>query len=76
MARLNNRYQNKWEKYSAFITRPTVAFSGIFIIVFMNLFAAYFNFKTSVNSDQTEAAIAEEYTQVATNFYDLENIKP
>ncbi len=76
MARVHNRYQNKWEKYSAFITRPLVAFSGIFLIVFMNLFAAYLNLKTSANSEPAEAAITDEYTQVATNFYDLENIKP
>jgi len=76
IARLNNSYQNNWERFSAFITRPSIAFSGIFLIVLMNLLAAYLNLKTPVIFEQSEAAVADEYTQLATNFYNFENIKP
>ncbi len=76
VVRLNNAQQNTWERYSAFITRPSVAFSGILIIVVMNILAAWLYFNTSTVTDQSEALVTDEYTQVASNFYDLENIKP
>ena len=74
MARLNNSQQKSWERFSAFITRPSIAFSGILLIIIMNIMAAYLN--TPAISEQSEAVMTDEYTQVATNFYDFENIKP
>ncbi len=76
VAKLNTVPQNTWEKYSAFITRPSIAFSGIMLIVIMNIMAAWLNFKTSTVTDQSETSVVDEYSQMASNFYDLENIKP
>ena len=76
MARFNNTPQSSWEKFSALITRPSVAFSGIFLIVLMNLMAAWLNLKSPTVAEQPEVVGIEEYTQIATNFYDIENIKP
>ena len=75
-ARMNNSQQNIWELFSAYITRPSIAFSGIFLIVIINIMAAWLNLKTPVIAEESEAAVTEEYTQLATNFYDFENIKP
>ena len=75
MARLNNSRQKSWERFSAFITKPSIAFAGVLLVIIMNIMAAYVN--TPAMSDQSEVAITDdEYTQVATNFYDLENVKP
>ncbi len=75
-ARLSHSQQNIWELFSAYITRPSIAFSGIFLIIIMNIMAAWLNLKTPVIAEEPEAAVTEEYTQLATNFYDFENIKP
>ena len=74
IARLNNSQQKSWERFSAFITKPSIAFSGILLIIIMNIMAAYLN--TPAISEQSETVITDEYTQVATNFYDFENVKP
>jgi hypothetical protein len=42
----------------------------------MNFMAAWLNFKTPVVTEQAEVVGTEEYMQMATNFYDIENIKP
>lgn len=76
MTRISNTTQSSWENFSALITRPSVAFSGIFLIVLMNFMAAWLNFKTPAVAEQPEVVGTEEYTQMATNFYDIENIKP
>ncbi len=75
-ARLSNSQQNIWELFSAYITRPSIAFSGISLIIIMNIMAAWLNVKTPVIAEEPEAVVTEEYTQFATNFYDLENKKP
>jgi len=73
MARLSTA-QSGWEKFSGFIARPAVAFVGIFMVILINILAIYSNSST-VSSDN-ELTPTEEYTQVATNFYDMDNIKP
>jgi hypothetical protein len=73
MARMS-RVESGWEKFSGFIARPAVALAGIFMVVMINAVAIYSNANTV--SSENELTPTEEYTQVATNFYDMENIKP
>ena len=78
-ARMNNIKQSIWERFSVFITQPATAIAGLLIIIMMNFFAAYTNANYTAAADQPETSTAttvDEYTQVATNLYDLENIKP
>ncbi|MDQ6755480.1 MAG: hypothetical protein M3004_00940 [Bacteroidota bacterium] len=76
MANLSTRAQTTWEKFGSFITHPSIAFAGICLIILINAMAAYSHLNTSATTDQSDVTVTEEYTQVATNFYDYENIKP
>src|SRR5438128_1299417 len=73
MARMS-RVETGWEKFSGFIARPAVALAGILMVILINIVAIYSN--ASTISSENELTTTEEYTQVATNFYDTENIKP
>lgn len=77
-AALNRTEQNFWERLSAYIIKPSTVFAGICLIILMNIIAAYTNLNTPAATEQAEInnATTDEYSQVATNFYDLENIKP
>ncbi len=76
IAKLIHPQQNIWEKLSALITRPAMAFSCICFIVLMNVMAIYTNSENASSTDQNDIATIDEFTQVTPNFYDLENIKP
>lgn len=76
MANLSAQKQSRWEKFGSFIARPATAFAVLCFVILINIFTAYSNLNNSVASDQPELTTTEEYTQVATNFYDLENINP
>ena len=78
LARLNYTEQTIWEKFNVCISRPTIAFATICVIIIMNLVAVYSNTSTTNTSvsEINEIAAADEYTQVSSTFYDLENLKP
>lgn len=75
MANLSGQKQSTWEKLSSFISRPAIAFISLSLIILLNLFAAYSHLNIPA-PEQQELTTTEEYTQVATNFDDFENIKP
>jgi uncharacterized membrane protein YdfJ with MMPL/SSD domain len=76
MAKIADQKQSAWERLGSFISRPAIAFISLSLIILLNLFAAYSHLNTSSPTDQQELTTTEEYTQVATNFDDFENIKP
>ena len=76
MAKIADQKQSTWEKLGSFIARPSIAFISLSLIILLNLFAAYSHLNISPSTDQQELTTTEEYTQVATNFDDFENIKP
>lgn len=76
MAKIDSRQQSVWEKFGSFISRPAIAFVTLSLILLINLFAAYSNLNATPATEQPELTTTEEYTQVANNFYDFENVKP
>lgn len=74
--RLKDMNTTLWEKFSSLIAKPRVAYSGVFIILIINLFAIYSHTPIFHLSDQTDVNPAEEYSLVTNSFYDVENIKP
>ena len=78
LARLDTRPETGWERFSAFISRPVVAFACVCLVIVINAVIVFSDTTSSFSSsDKTELAVADEYTDVATSsLYDLENSKP
>jgi hypothetical protein len=82
MARLNRNDQSSWSKLAGFIARPAIAFATILLVIFINFFAIYTNTDTintdTINNstDKTELTAVDEYSQVSSTIYDIENSKP
>ena len=78
-ARLDNKYENSWQRLSGFVAKPVIAFATILLVICINIFAIYSNSNsdsTLNTTDQTDLVTVDEYNQVTSNIYDLENIKP
>ena len=58
-----------WEKAGWFISRPAVAFTGLCMIVLLNLMVVMFN-KAPDSAVQTRA---DEFSYTATTIYDIDN---
>ena len=77
MARLNRNNQTSWGRFAGFVARPAVAFATILLVIFINFFAIYTNTDTiNSNTDKTELTAVDEYSQVSSTIYDIENSKP
>lgn len=74
--RLREMHTTLWEKFSSLIAKPRIAYSGVFIILIINLFAIFSNTAGFHFSDQAEVNSSEEYSMVSNSFYDVENNKP
>lgn len=78
-ARLNQSKETIWEKASWFIGRPSVAFSGLAILIFINVTVIIFNRSAPlpvVTEQPAQESIDEfSYTAVST-IYDFENSEP
>lgn len=79
-ARLQRQRSNSWERIVSFITRPTVALGGLCIIILLNAVAFYLQPAISnalaVSAPAGESGYAEDYSNVATNFFYDENPEP
>jgi hypothetical protein len=80
-ARLEREQHNIWETAGSFMTRPVIAFAGLFFIFCVNAYILYQ--KDSISIDQPTATsqnstlLVEEYVLTAANSnYDYENIEP
>ena len=76
MSRLQHVHTSAWEKITMILSRPTVAFACILMIVIINLFAVFSQNQSVKSAYQSELASNDEYTQVSNSYYDLENTKP
>lgn len=76
MARLAREKENLWEKWSSVFLKPATVFACICFVVIMNIAAIFYNNNSAVQAAQNELTTSDEYTQLATNFYDFENVKP
>lgn len=67
-----------WEKTSVFLTNPVFAFGSICIILFINIYVIASTPSTGINvaSQTNELATVDEYSQVSSNLFEFENLKP
>jgi hypothetical protein len=73
-ARMNRSTESVWEKAGWFITRPAVAFTGICLIVLLNVMVIMYN--KSDESTVAEQAIqtqADEFSYTVSTIYDNDN---
>ena len=74
-ARINKGTESVWEKISWFISRPAVAFTGLCMIVLLNVMVVMIN-KTSDSTtvaEQTAQTQADEFSYTAATIYDNDN---
>ncbi len=77
-ARMNRDSDSVWERTGWFITRPAVAFSGLCMIILVNVAVLLFN-QGSVVTPGTEQVIqspADEFSYSVATIYDTENTQP
>lgn len=74
-ARMNRTTESVWEKASWFITRPAVAFTGLCMIILLNVMVVMFNKSTDSSSfaEQTTQMQADEFSYTAVTIYDNDN---
>jgi hypothetical protein len=66
--------KNVWEKVTAFVARPSMAFACICLIIIFNaivIFSSSQN-KKEVAAQNIEIATIDEYSQLSATFYDYE----
>lgn len=67
--------RSNWNRLSVFFARPAFALACAFIVVVMNIAVIFSNRDVSQDSTapgNTEVAVADEYSYVTTNFFELE----
>ena len=67
-----------WEKISVFLTNPVLAFGSICVILFLNIYIISSSSidRTNLAQQNTELATVDEYSQVSSNLFEFENLKP
>ena len=67
-----------WEKTSVFLTNPVFAFGSICVILFFNIYIIASTPSSRMNMAQqtNELATVDEYSQVSSNLFEFENLKP
>ena len=75
--RLEARMQaqkNVWEKITSFLTKPSMAFACICLVIIINAIVIFSssNPKKNLVQQNTELATIDEYSQLSASFYDLE----
>jgi hypothetical protein len=77
-ARMNKGTASVWEKAGWLITRPAVAFTGLCMIVLLNVLVVMNN-KTSDSAaiaEQTAQTQADDLSYTAATIYDIDNTQP
>lgn len=77
-ARMNRQTESVWEKTGWFIGRPAVAFSGLLLVILINLAVLLFNnpADTAANGDVSAQSSADEFSYSVATIYDTENTQP
>lgn len=77
-ARMNRETESVWEKAGWFIGKPAVAFSGLCMIILINLVVLLFNNSADMgtNSDFTTQSSTDEFSYSVATIYDTENTQP
>ena len=76
-ARLNNTKESIWERAGRFIARPAVVFTGLCMVIGINVLIIAFNNTSSENSITAEQQlVTDEFSTTVATLYDTENIIP
>lgn len=78
-ARMNKATGSVWEKAGWFIGRPAVAFTGLFMLILINLMVVVFNKPSAAATtaaEQPAQTPADEFSYTVTTIYDIENNQP
>lgn len=77
-ARMNKETESVWEKAGWFIGRPAVAFSGLCMIILINLAVLLFNqpSNTGTSTEQVAQSPTDEFSYSVATIYDTENTQP
>lgn len=77
-ARMNREAESVWERAGWFIGRPAVAFSGLCMIILINLAVMMFNQPSNSGTvtEQVSQSPADEFSYSVATIYDTENTQP
>jgi len=77
-ARMNKATESVWEKAGWFIGRPAVAFSGLCMIILINVLVVVFNNRSDAAQPTEQVALSptDEFSYTVATIYDTENTQP
>ena len=77
-ARMSKGSESVWEKAGWLIARPAVAFTGLCLIVLVNVVVMMNNNNTASAANNTEVAqnTTDEFSSTVATIYDIENTQP
>ncbi len=77
-ARMGKVTESAWEKAGWFIGKPAVAFTGLCMIILINLMVVVLNkpSNTDVVADQPAQTQVDEFSYSVATIYDTENTQP
>ena len=77
-ARMNKETESVWEKAGWFIGRPAVAFSGLCMIILINLAVLLFNQSSNAgtSTELSTQSATDEFSYSVATIYDTENTQP
>lgn len=77
-ASMHKGAESAWEKAGWFIGRPAVAFTGLCLVLLVNVMVILFNNTPApaAVAEQVVQAPADEFSYTVATIYDIENIQP
>lgn len=76
-ARMERETESAWEKAGWFIGRPAVAFTGLCMVILINISVLMFNNTTAKPAaEQVAQSPADEFSYTVATIYDNENTQP
>ena len=77
-ARMNKGKESTWEKAGWLISRPAVAFTGLCLIILINVIVIMNNNAESTfnATDQVALNSTDEFSSTVATIYDIENTEP
>ncbi len=77
-ARMDRSAESAWEKAGKFLSRPAVAFTGLFLVIGFNVGIMVSNNSSvdnTVNTEQQQLT-ADDFSTSVVSLYDTENLQP
>ena len=77
-ARMNKGKESAWEKAGWLIARPAVAFTGLCLIIIINVIVIMNNDQVSAGNGADQVALnsTDEFSSTVATIYDIENTQP